>query len=196
MKTVRTFIAIELLDQARSALIEVQNRLKALVPPKSVRWTAPQNIHLTLHFLGDINAADVEKAAEVVKVAASNYQPFTLTLTGLGCFPNTRRPRIVWVGVGGETRLLAALYQELGERLKVINFTPETRPYSAHLTIGRVNKIPPRHLPQLGAVLEQEKQAIGELAQLAVTEIKLIKSDLQPAGPVYTPLARGILGAS
>ena len=93
--------------------------------------------------------------------------------------------------------MLAALYQELGERLKVINFTPETRPYSAHLTIGRVrNGLPPRHLTQLGEPLEQERLAVGELARLQVTEVSLIKSELKPTGAVYTPLAQGVFQQS
>jgi 2'-5' RNA ligase len=194
MKTIRSFIAIDLSPEARAGLGDLQNRLKAVVPPKTVRWTALPNIHLTLHFLGEIAVNDVETVTGLVQATAANFQPFRLSLAGLGCFPNTRRPRIVWVGVGGGTRVLGELQRELGERLQVINFTPEARPYSPHLTIGRVNNLPPHRLAQLGELVEQEQLAVGELAQLTVAEIRLIKSDLQPAGPVYTSLARGILG--
>ena len=191
MQTIRSFIAIELSDEARSVLADLQNRLKAVVPPKTVRWTAPQNIHLTLHFLGEVEVNEVEQVSRAVKTAASHCRPFSLTLTGLGCFPNTRRPRIVWVGVRGETELLVALHQTLGEGLKVIDFKPEVRPYSPHLTIGRVkNGLPPRQLTQLGEVLDQEIRLIGELATLNVVELSLIKSELTPSGPVYTPLTR------
>lgn len=196
MKTIRSFIAIDLTPEARAGLGDLQHRLKAVVPPKTVRWTALPNIHLTLHFLGDIAASDVEKVTEIVQTTAVNFQPFRLSLAGLGCFPNTRRPRIVWAGITGEMKLLGELHRALGERLRVINFTPEARPYSPHLTIGRVNDLPPYRLAQLGELLEQERPAVKELAQLPVTEIQLIKSDLQPAGPVYTPLARGSLGSS
>ncbi len=195
MKTIRSFIAIDLSPEARAGLGDLQNRLKAVVPPKTVRWIALPNIHLTLHFLGDIAVSDVEKVTELVQATAANFQPFRLSLAGLGCFPNTRRPRIVWAGVGGETRVLGELQQELGERLRVINFTPETRPYSPHLTIGRVNNLPPHRLAQLGELLEQEQLTVEELARLTVAEIRLIKSDLQPAGPVYTLLGRGVLGS-
>jgi len=191
MQTIRSFIAIELSDEARSVLADLQNRLKAVVPPKTVRWTAPQNIHLTLHFLGEVEVNEVEQVSRAVKTAASHCRPFSLTLTGLGCFPNTRRPRIVWVGVRGETELLVALHQNLGEELKVIDFKPEDRPYSPHLTIGRVkNGLPRRQLTQLGEVLDQEIRLIGELATLNVAELSLIKSELTPSGPVYTPLTR------
>lgn len=195
MKTIRSFIAIDLTPAARAGLGDLQNRLKAVVPPKTVRWTALPNIHLTLHFLGEIAISDVETVTGLVQATAANFQPFRLSLAGLGCFPNTRRPRIVWVGVGGETRILGELQRELGERLRVINFTPEARPYSPHLTIGRVNNLPPHRLAQLGELLEQEQLTVGELARLTVTEIQLIKSDLQPTGPVYTSLGRGTLGS-
>jgi 2'-5' RNA ligase len=191
MQTIRSFIAIELSDEARSVLADLQNRLKAVVPPKTVRWTAPQNIHLTLHFLGEVEVNEVEQVSQAVKTAASNCRPFSLTLTGLGCFPNTRRPRIVWVGVRDKTETLVALHQNLGEGLNVINFKPEDRPYSPHLTIGRVkNGLPRRQLTQLGEVLDQEIRLIGELATLNVAELSLIKSELTPSGPVYTPLTR------
>lgn len=193
MKTVRSFIAIELSDEARSVLVDLQNRLKAVVPPKAVRWTAPRNIHLTLHFLGDVAVSEVEKVTEAVNAAASNCQSFMLTVAGLGCFPNSRRPRIIWAGVAGDTATLVRLQRDLGEKLKVIDFSPEARPFSAHLTIGRVrNGIPRRHLTQLAEALEQEQLSVGELVTLEVTEISLIKSELKPGGSVYTPLARGV----
>ena len=190
MTTIRTFIAIELSDEARVALADLQNRLKAVVPPRSVRWTAAPNVHLTLHFLGDVAVSDVKKITEAMNVAAMASQPLSLTLAGLGCFPNMRRPRIVWTGVSGDITALVKLHRELGDALKVVNFSPETRPYSPHLTIGRVNKrIQPRHLTLLGEVLEKDQAGVGQLARLAVTEVSLMKSDLKPSGPVYTRLA-------
>lgn len=193
--TIRSFIAIELSGEAQAALTGLQTRLKSSVPAQTVRWTAPENIHLTLHFLGNVAAGDIEKIAEALHLAASVCQPMSLTLGGLGCFPNTRRPRIVWTGIAGETQQLVKLQRELGDRLKGIGgFTPETRPYSPHLTIGRVkDNLPPRQLAQLGEVIERKQEQVGELAALWVTEISLIQSDLRPTGPVYTQLAHASL---
>jgi 2'-5' RNA ligase len=194
MMTIRSFIAIELSTEARTALTELQNRLKGIVPSNTVRWAAPQNVHLTLHFWGDVAVPDIEKITNALDAAAVVSQPFSLTLGGLGCFPNLRRPRIVWVGILGDTPALGELRRDLGEKLKVIDFTPETRPYSPHLTIGRVKKrIPARHLSQLGEMLEREQANVGQLADLRVTEISLIKSELKPTGPVYTQLSRSEL---
>lgn len=194
MTTIRAFIAIDLPVEARTALTDFQNRLKAIVPPNTVRWTGPQNIHLTLHFLGNIAANEVVKVIEVLESRSAAYPPFSLTLAGLGCFPNLRRPRIVWVGVEGDTASLVGLHHDVGQQLKVIDFRPEARPYSPHLTLGRVNKgIPARRLQQLGEAIEREQPGTGPLARLTVTEINLMQSELKPGGPVYTRLGRGLL---
>lgn len=192
--TLRAFIAIELSTEAQTALAELQRRLKTVVPPYSVRWTAPENIHLTLHFLGDVAVDEVSRISDLLQAAASTYSPFTLTLDGLGCFPNTRRPRIVWTGVSGQMDILLKLHRELGERLKPIGFTPETRPYAPHLTLGRVKDgLPQRLLSHLGQILEQTQPQVRHVAALDVAEISLIQSDLKPAGPVYTQLAAATL---
>ena len=193
MPTTRTFIAIDLSDEARAVLTDWQSRLKPIAPRHSVRWSAPQNIHLTLHFLGDVETGDLDRVSAAVAAVSATYPPFTLTLNGLGCFPNIKRPRVIWVGISGDTETLSTLYQQLGAKLKqAIGFSPDTRPYSPHLTLGRVNKgIPSRHLAQLSHALQQTQ--IGPLVQLQVTEIGLIKSELKPAGPVYTRLSTGNL---
>jgi 2'-5' RNA ligase len=197
MTTIRSFIAIELSKEAQAALAALQQRLKDVVPPNTVRWTAVQNIHLTLHFLGDITPDDAAKVAEMLQHSGQSHRPFSLRLEGLSCFPNLRRPRIVWVGVGGDKSSLVDLHTDLGRRLKVIDFTPESRPYSPHLTVGRIKKgVPPHQLRRLGQALEQEQAGAGHLAALQITEISLMRSDLKPSGPVYTPLAHGVLGNS
>jgi len=196
MTTIRSFIAIELPDEARDRLIELQSQLKDVVPPNIVRWTGPQNLHLTLHFLGDVAAIDLEKITVALKGVTAACPSLSLELAGLGSFPNIWRPRVVWVGVAGELESLVKLHQDLGEHLKqAIGFRPESRPYAPHLTIGRVKKgIPPRRLTQLGQALDQEQAGVGELATFEVKEISLMKSDLRPSGPIYTTLAQGELG--
>jgi 2'-5' RNA ligase len=198
MTSIRSFIAIELSDHARSELKRLQDRLRDIAPPKTVRWTTPKNIHLTLHFLGDLPLDHAEKVSHTLRDVAVAHAPFTLNLSNLGCFPSTRRPRIVWVGLSGETEALVNLHRELGERLKQgIGFQPESRPYSPHLTIGRVNKgVSQRGLSALGQLLENEIPRVGELAVLPVQGIHFIRSDLKPDGPVYTSLAHGNLSGT
>lgn len=197
MTTIRSFIAIELSDEAHAALADLQSRLKRVAPAQIVRWTAPESIHLTLHFLGDVAPETIPKITSLMEQAAAACPPFTLTLGGVGCFPNTRRPRIVWAGVSGQTEILIRLQGELGEKLKTLGITLDARPYSPHLTLGRVkDKIPQRQLAQLGQALEQVQPSVGQLAPLPVFEINLMKSELKPAGAVYTRLALAKLNLS
>lgn len=195
MTTVRTFIAIELPDEARRVVTNLQNRLKGLAPPHTVRWTAVQNIHLTLHFLGDTLEDDLEKVEQALQTTTEMGSPFLLTLGGLGAFPNMRRPRIIWIGLWHDTEPLTNLHHHLGRSLNMaIGFTPEKRPYSPHLTIGRIKQnVPSRHIKQLSQSLETE-QAVGKLIKFEVTDISLMKSELKPTGPIYTPLAQAKLG--
>ena len=195
MTTIRTFVAIELSTDTLAALTNLQNRLKTLAPPHTVRWSAPQNIHLTLHFLGDTNSGSVEKIATALETAATNFAPFILQVGGLGCFPNTKRPRVIWVGLLENPPALVDLQRELGKQLGgVIAYRPEKRPYSPHLTLGRVkNGIPSRHVSQLSQVIEQMQPTVGKLVDLPVSEVCLIRSELRPTGAVYTKLSRAVL---
>jgi 2'-5' RNA ligase len=196
MTMLRTFVAIELSDEARAVLTDVQNRLKKVAPPNTVRWTAPENIHLTLHFLGEVAAADVEKIETALETVAATSPFFSLALADIGCFPNLRRPRIIWTGAQGNKAALEALHRKLGQALaETIGFKPDNRPYSPHLTLGRVkDKVPAQQLAQLGQALDREP-AIGRLVELPVSEICLMKSELKPSGPVYTKLCVGKLGS-
>lgn len=195
--TIRSFIAIELSDIARADLARLQSRLKETSPPKTVRWTDPKNVHLTLHFLGDLPEDRLEDVNRTLRDAAAAHTPFSLNLSNLGCFPNTRRARIVWVGVTGDIDHLVALQSDLGDRLKKgVGFEPESRAYSPHLTIGRVKKgITQNGLRELGQILEQQIPRVGQLVALPVDYIHFIRSDLKPDGPIYTSLAKVQLGA-
>ncbi len=193
MTTIRMFIAIELPPPAIETVNRLQSRLKGVVPPHTVSWVSTRNMHLTLHFLGDVVRGDVESIKTAINQLAATQQPFPLIIGGLGCFPNLHRPRVVWLGLMEPTTPLQALHVQLGQQLQqTIGYQPEHRPYSPHLTLGRVKKgIPARHLKQLSQVLKQEHGKVGKLVDLDVAEIVLMQSDLKSTGSVYTPLARG-----
>jgi 2'-5' RNA ligase len=195
MTTVRTFIAIELPTKARVALADLQSKLKAVVPPKTVRWTTPQNIHLTLHFLGDVDRAKIDAISNTLAATTSDHLSFSLEIGGLGCFPNTRRPRVLWVGLSGDSVALSDLQRHIGQALQTaVNFAPDGRPYAPHLTIGRVKGgIPSRHLKQLSQVIQKAQAEVDRLGTLDVAEVSLVRSELKPTGAVYTQLARGEL---
>jgi len=196
MPTIRTFIAIELPSPAQTGLSDLQNRLKTVLPPRTVRWVPAGNIHLTIHFLGDIPTGQTDTVTSLLQAAAAQIEPFSLQITGLGCFPHIHRPRVIWAGVQGQTTLLKNLHKMLGDSLKAINFSPDNHPYNPHLTIGRVKKqIPTRQLKQLAESLQRTEPEIGLIANIEVTTISFMQSQLKPTGAIYTRLEQGICGA-
>jgi 2'-5' RNA ligase len=188
MAGIRSFVAIELPDEARAALDDLQGELKAQTPPKAVRWARPASIHLTLQFLGDVAPGKVEAIADALRGVCAEHAPFTFELKNLGVFPNPNRPRVVWVGVAEPNGVLIALQKGVTQALAPLGFEPEKRPYTPHLTIGRADRrAGRRELAEVGELITRSE--VGTLCQVYVEHITLMKSDLQPSGAVYTPLA-------
>jgi len=188
VENIRSFIAIALDQPAVAALRQLQDALGRKPGTRAARWTAPVSIHLTLKFLGDVPADDIPVIAEALQECCSQHGPFRLILSGLGCFPDTRQPRIVWVGLQGETAALLTLQRDIEQVMGQLGYPPERRPFSPHLTIARVHQSAKRsELEALGQVVE--RAAVGELAALKVEVVRLIRSDLRPEGPIYTDLA-------
>ena len=184
---IRTFIAIELPDPLKASLVELQEELKERVPYRSVRWVQPQGIHLTLKFLGQTPVDQIERIAEALRSACAPLSSFTYTVGGLGCFPNLRRPRVVWVGVQEPTGTLSGLQRAIEDACEEFGFRRERRGFHPHLTLGRLRD----------RVSTGERRAVGEVVQtteaaslstLAAEGISLIRSDLLPTGAVYTTL--------
>jgi 2'-5' RNA ligase len=188
MPGIRSFVAIELPDGARTALADLQGELKAQVPPKAVRWTRPGSIHLTLQFLGDVAPGQVEAITNALRGVCADQAPFTFQLKGLGVFPNPNRPRVVWVGVAEPSGALATLHKGVTRALAPLGFEPEKRAFSPHLTIGRAARHASRgELAQVGELITHSE--VGSLVRIFVEHLNLMRSDLQPSGSVYTPLA-------
>lgn len=193
MKQVRAFIAIELDETINAALADLQGQLKAKVPQGSVRWVKPGGIHLTLKFLGNVPANRIEEIERVLTQACAGFPAFSFSVGGLGCFPNPRRPRVVWVGVQEESGTLPRLQKAIEDGMEELGFSPEGRKFHAHLTLGRTQRRASsgdvRRLGQLVAETD-----IGELGQMEARAVSLIRSDLKPTGAVYTRLAAVELG--
>ncbi len=185
MNDYRLFIAVELPPEARRALASLSRTLDC---GRAVRWTKPENIHLTLQFLGNTPAGRVEAIAAALRTTIPPLSPFRLALAGVGAFPNVRRPRVVWVGVEGERERLAELHRAVIAATQTVGFQPEDRPFKPHLTIARVQKWAGRNdYARIEAALRDSD--IGRVAALPVGEVHLIRSQLKPDGPVYTSLA-------
>ena len=181
----RTFIAIELDEPLRSAIGRVQGKFKRLAPPGSVKWVAPDGIHLTLKFLGDTPASRLDEIAAALRAACAGCAPFEVSVEGRGCFPNFRRPRVVWVAVRDKGQMLARLQAAVERHVAPLGWPTEARGFSPHLTLGRMAK----------NASSAEEAAVGQMVEKSVVEqigvqrvaaVNLIQSDLRPAGAVYT----------
>jgi len=180
----RAFVAVEMPGPVRKALEEVQSSLKQL--KIRARWVRPENIHLTLKFLGNIPAGRVPIIGDVLRVVAQAHGRFSLSVAGLGVFPDIRRPKVIWVGLTGRPDALTPLQQDLDGRLAGLGLPREEKPFRGHLTIGRFRA---EGLP--GPVADAvQRYAAATFGIAAVEEIVLLQSDLRPEGPLYAPLAR------
>lgn len=194
--TVRTFIAVELDEGLEAALALAQERLGERMPPRSVRWVRPEAIHLTLKFLGDTPLERVDEVKAALGQATVEFQPFDIDVGGLGCFPNLRRPRVVWIGLQESTGVLVRLRDSIESVVAPLGFPTERRPFRPHLTLGRVRRHASKsEAREVGEVLSSS--AFGKIGEIGVSSVSYIKSDLLPSGAVYTtlsnaPLQRGL----
>ena len=187
-ENIRTFIAIELEEAHHRALRDVQVRLQREAAASWVRWVAPKNIHLTLKFLGDVEAAMMPTLQNAVAEACVGIAPFTLSLGEAGAFPNTRQPNVLWVGVGGQVELAALLAKRLDDACAAIGMPRDDHPFTPHLTLGRVKReARPNDRQMVGELVD--RSAVGDLGLLRVDRVSVMKSDLRPSGSIYTRLA-------
>ena len=178
--TFRAFIAIDLPESVKAFLSETQEALKLY--GLRVKWVRPQNIHLTLKFLGDTASADIDKINAAMKLAAKNCPVVSLTAKGIGVFPNLSRPRVIWAGLNGQLETLAKLQQTLDAHLADSGFARDTRAFKSHLTLGRVKgKIAS---DRMKAAIDKLKKVESE--PFEASRVILFKSELRPTGAVYT----------
>ena len=192
MEKIRTFIAIELDESIKDELTKLQERLKGEAPQGSVRWARSEGIHLTLKFLGDVPADQIDEITTALQKSCQGVAPFFLSCGGLGCFPNLKRPRVMWVGIQEETGTLAQLQKAIEENVAPLGYPIEKRKFSPHLTLGRVQRrVSSGDRRQLGELVGTLQ--IVTLGQMEVRSVNLIRSDLRPSGAVYTRLAKAEL---
>ena len=175
----RAFIAIELPKEIKEALAKLQELLKKT--GADVKWVEPQNIHLTLKFLGEINETQFDKIITALTETAQNFAPFDIRISSLGAFPKIIYPRVIWVGVDKGDNESGKIASWLEEK---IGIPKETRDFSSHITIGRVRS--PKNKADLIKDMENLKDYFGRInTEFKVTKISLFKSSLSPKGPTY-----------
>ena len=183
----RLFVAIELDDPIRFALSSAQAELGRECD--GVRWVPAHQLHLTVKFLGEVRDAEVSNVADAVAQAAALAVPFSMTVKGCGCFPRGGAARIVWAGLHEESGALTQCVEAVESQLEQIGFARERRPFSAHITIGRVRE------DRSGGRIRAGAEAMTlDAGDQAVSSLTLMSSVLSPKGPTYSAVNRTNLG--
>jgi len=179
---IRTFIAIEIPDGIKAAMADVQGALRKT--GADVGWTRPEGVHLTLKFLGPVEAKLIPKLSAALETAIKDEAPLAIEVKGTGVFPNARAPRVVWLGLGGDIDAMAELAKKVDAACEELGFKPEGRPFKPHLTLGRV-KSSKGSKALMDALKSFEKV---ELGGFKTESVSIMKSELKPSGAVYTQL--------
>ena len=185
-EVLRAFIAADLTPAVREAVAEASARLRAKLADLPLRWVAPQNMHLTLKFLGDVSARNLRLLENMLASEAAKHCAFEFGVGTLGAFPSERHPRVLWVGVSGP-EILFHLHEGIENAMARLGYPRERRPYQPHLTLARVARNAPAGvIRQVSQVLREE--TLGYLGSVRVEAVHLYRSDLSPRGPRYTRL--------
>jgi 2'-5' RNA ligase len=184
----RTFLGIDVGAKIRDRLVSLQEQLATIV--SDVKWVEPENLHITLLFLGDVDQREVIDICRAAQKALVELPAFTMSVEGAGCFPNPRRPRTLWVGVGEGSEEVCAVHDAIeAPLLDGGSYRRETRTYVPHVTLGRVKGDQPTD--ELATVLTKHK--VWSAGEVLVREVQVMRSELTSDGPTYTVLGRAKL---
>ncbi|HEX9038847.1 MAG TPA: RNA 2',3'-cyclic phosphodiesterase [Ktedonobacterales bacterium] len=186
----RVFIAVDLDAPTREALARLLRRVAHVLP--RARVVAPETLHVTLAFLGELDDQRLAEAIAAAREVAAEAAPFSLAPGHIGIFGPDDAPRVIWLALGGQVRRLIALQRRLAHALEARGFTLDPRPFSPHLTLARLTA-PPGEYGLLG--LRELRSQPSRKDSWQVDDVRVMRSDLTPAGARYTPLAIIPLGA-
>lgn len=179
MPKFRGFIAIDI--DSFPKLVEFERDIKN--SGANVKLVEPENIHLTLKFLGDTDESLIDRIEEIMRESVKEIEPFTIKLKSAGVFPNERYIKVIWIGIeNGE--IIGKIASKIDEKISDLGFEKEKRRFSVHLTIARVKSA--KNKEKLIQMIEKYRDV--EFANITVDSIKLKKSELTQKGPIYTTL--------
>jgi RNA 2',3'-cyclic 3'-phosphodiesterase len=188
MARTRTFIAVEISDDIRNNTVALQEALAKT--GATVKWVEPENLHVSLLFLGEVDDRELHAVCRAVKEVAATEPPFPLRVSGVGAFPTPRRPKILWAGITDGAGELKRLYERLEAKLLELGcYRKEERGYTPHLTLGRVKG----EADGFALAPELAKRLAWDGGRTVVDEVVVFASVLEKDGPVYTVLGRGEL---
>jgi 2'-5' RNA ligase len=182
----RTFVAIDFSPQIRGKIGEIIEYFKTQTPDYALKWVEPQNLHMTIKFLGEVSEGHLRTIKDVLSDTLEGRSAFEIEVTGMGMYPSTQKPRVIWLGVEG-SEPLKDIHQSLDQALQKASIPPDKRGLSPHLTIARVRRnVETLIVQDIGKTLSQFK--IDSLGKCTIDRIVLYKSTLTPSGPIYDPL--------
>ncbi len=173
----RIFVAVFPPPEVRRALVGAARELPVV---GEVRWARPENVHLTLKFLGDVSEDDLDRVAEALEPVRLRHEPFEAELSGFGAFPSARRARILWAGIGEGSEFLRDLARDVEASLEPLGFEREDRAYVPHLTLGRARGRP---------VALEALETLSSVPTFLVRRVELVESVLGRARATYSTLA-------
>ncbi len=174
-------MAVESSEEVRNELSGVQDELERT--GADLKLVSKENIHLTLRFLGDVSESRLEIVEGAIRESC-NVSPFVAVVKGMGVFPKPGYIRVIWAGVGQGTSQLESLRNDLDQNLSEIGISPDDKDFTPHYTIARVNS--GKAKDKLNSIVDENSDR--EWGSVEVDNIKLMKSELTPDGPIYTPL--------
>ena len=182
---IRSFLAFELPLDIKKTVEEVLDQAKQY--DLSIKWVPLMNIHLTVVFLGNIQEQDIPDIGEGIEKSCSQTAVFHISLDNMGCFPNKRNPRVLWLGLKGEIKRMSIFRDEIQNQLLPFGITQEKRPFRPHLTLGRFKKSDKKNSLKVEKLIESYQQVSGP--EQILPELVQFRSDLRPGGAVYTKIA-------
>jgi 2'-5' RNA ligase len=184
----RLFVAVPIPSEVKAGISVAQNELRQLLPLRAASWSRPENMHLTLRFLGGVEANRVEALAASVKAVAAGFGALPLVAERLGAFPDLRYPRVLWAGVHDPADRLAGLQQRVIAATDAFTEEPAERNFTGHITLARIKRIKRAEAEMIASFLQN---AAGlQFGGWTAEHLELIRSELSPEGSRHTCLAQ------
>jgi RNA 2',3'-cyclic 3'-phosphodiesterase len=186
-RLLRTFISVTLPKK----IVSLSEMLQTTIVSKkdNLKWVNPGNIHLTLKFLGNTPFEAADEINEVLKKMVVSYSGMELNINGTGCFPKIERPRVLWLGVGGEVSQLQIFVSDLNKKMEKLGFPLDENEFIPHITLARI-KYPPKDTPDVSNYINTSYEPI----KFNINRIRFMSSELFPNGPIYSILGTHFLG--
>jgi RNA 2',3'-cyclic 3'-phosphodiesterase len=185
-KLVRTFIAADFPPGIIEKFEKIIQYFKTKTPNQDLKWVAPENLHITIKFIGDTSSKKLVQVKSVLTNALSKQPAFNIAIEGLGMFPNAKQPRVIWLGIA-DGQALIKIHQIIDQALEKVEIDQDLRRFNPHLTIARIQRTTsPDRAKKIGDTLSQLK--VDSLGNIRIDAVHLYQSELTPTGPIYTRL--------